>query len=218
MSFGEDIVLLALINRAGWILNKDIANGCKKYIDIGCYHPINHSNTYMFYKQFGWDGILIDPNDSFREAIHQERPRDVFVNAAITDSNGERPFFFFSEGASSNTMDEKFAEWISTSQNVNASCRNIRTYTLDSIIELYNITELFLINIDAEGSDKTIIKSYSWRVRPVFVIIEDWDHETKRSDPEIEKILSDNGYEKMANLYLSSIYLDRNTDIFKALS
>jgi FkbM family methyltransferase len=216
-SFGEDVVLLGILQRAGWLLDRDLLSDKKFYIDIGCYHPINHSNTYLFYK-LGWNGILIDPNNSFASEISKERPRDLFINAAITDREDEQTFYFFSEGASSNTMDKKFAEWISTTQNVNARSIQVKSYKLDHIVESCNVQNIFLLNIDVEGLDKTIIQSYSWKVRPTFIVIEDWDRDTKRSDPEIEKFLSDKEYEKLCNLYLSSIYIDKRTEIYKVLS
>ena len=48
------------------------------YLDIGCYHPINGSNTYLLYKK-GWNGINIDSdfesiklsNDISSSALHE---------------------------------------------------------------------------------------------------------------------------------------------------
>ena len=48
--FGEDKILNELIS-------KDFINGF--YVDVGCFHPKKHSNTYMLFKR-GWYGVNID--------------------------------------------------------------------------------------------------------------------------------------------------------------
>ena len=48
--FGEDKVLQE-------ILKININKGF--YVDVGCYHPIKHSNTYLLYKKAGKESILI---------------------------------------------------------------------------------------------------------------------------------------------------------------
>ena len=49
-------------------------------------------------------------------------------------------------------------------------------------------------------------------------MIEDWNKDTKRGDKNIEEILNSKGYEKICSLYLTSIYIDVNNEIYRALS
>ena len=51
--FGEEKFILGFFNKA--------YKG--KFVDIGCFHPTRHNNTYKMYKS-GWRGINIDPNSS----------------------------------------------------------------------------------------------------------------------------------------------------------
>jgi hypothetical protein len=53
------------------------------YVDVGSFHPIKWSNTYRFYLA-GWHGICVDPNPAFTELWKKTRPRDTFLNLAIT--------------------------------------------------------------------------------------------------------------------------------------
>ena len=39
-----------------------------KFLDIGCYHPTRHNNTYELYKK-GWSGINIDLNPFTIESV-----------------------------------------------------------------------------------------------------------------------------------------------------
>ena len=57
--FGEDVVLREL-------MGKRHPKG--SYLDIGCYHPRKHSNTYFLYK-LGWSGMLVDIEGKDYDAI-----------------------------------------------------------------------------------------------------------------------------------------------------
>ena len=48
--FGEDRIIKELIK-------PNYKNGF--YIDVGCYHPKKHSNTYLLFKKKKWSGINI---------------------------------------------------------------------------------------------------------------------------------------------------------------
>ena len=44
-----------------FILNQFPEGYVEKYLDVGCFHPTRHSNTFKMHKQ-GWKGINIDLN------------------------------------------------------------------------------------------------------------------------------------------------------------
>ena len=54
------------------------------YVDVGALHPVRFSNTYFFYRQ-GWRGINIGAMPGSMKAFQHQRPRDINVEAAISD-------------------------------------------------------------------------------------------------------------------------------------
>ena len=68
--FGEDLIV------------KDFFKKKKKgfYVDVGCYHPLEGSNTYLLYKR-GWNGINLDINTLSIELFNVARKEDLNVNA-----------------------------------------------------------------------------------------------------------------------------------------
>jgi len=71
---GEDVVLFRALG--------GVDEG--RYIDVGANDPFLHSITYAFYQR-RWSGITIDPVHAYAVRHRAERPRDVMVEAAITD-------------------------------------------------------------------------------------------------------------------------------------
>jgi hypothetical protein len=49
------------------------------FLDIGCYHYQDISNTYYLEKELNWKGIAIDLDGSFEQGWIENRPNSVFV-------------------------------------------------------------------------------------------------------------------------------------------
>jgi hypothetical protein len=85
---GEDIALGNLFNNSN----------SGTYIDIGCHHPFRNSNTYLLYKM-GWKGICIDPAQNIAKFFAIWRPRDTFINVAISNKSENSSLYVFNDPA-----------------------------------------------------------------------------------------------------------------------
>ena len=71
---GEDAIVINYLN-----------NETGRYLDVGASHPIIGSNTYFLYVR-GWDGVAIEPIESYRKIWHVIRKRDKFVSAVVAEN------------------------------------------------------------------------------------------------------------------------------------
>ena len=96
--FGEDLKI------------KDFFKRKKKgiYVDIGCYHPLDGSNTYLLYKK-GWSGINVDVNKTSIELFNIARKKDINLNIAISNSSKKVKVFFRKKINMLNTIVKKNA-------------------------------------------------------------------------------------------------------------
>jgi hypothetical protein len=108
--FGEDEYILDLFEK----------NFKGKFLDIGCYHPTKHNNTYLMYKN-GWSGINIDLNPLAIELFDFMRPRDININIGISDSEDERKLYFINEFNTQNTLDENQLNFLKNHHNIKAN-------------------------------------------------------------------------------------------------
>ncbi|MEO1511964.1 MAG: hypothetical protein AAFU70_07830, partial [Planctomycetota bacterium] len=74
---GEDLIIARLLG--------DREPGA--FADIGAHHPIRYSNTFALYCR-GWRGVNADATPGSAEAFRRLRPRDVTVEAAVSDRGG----------------------------------------------------------------------------------------------------------------------------------
>src|SRR5271163_3018688 len=77
--FGEDLIVSNIVGL-------ERTDGF--YVDVGCFHPVRYSNSYVFYRR-GWRGLCIDPSPICSRFWKLERPRDIVVNEAVGRIRGE---------------------------------------------------------------------------------------------------------------------------------
>lgn len=208
-SYGEDSLFNGILKRLSWIMQKNLFDQ-NTYIDIGSFHPVKDSNTYFLYKH-GWSGTLVDPNSYFNILVHELRPHDILYNCAVDTESGTKEFYMFGDMDSSNTLSSDFAERKKNSQHTGVSwTAQVPTKTINEIIKIhldYFQRTPFFMNIDIEGKDLEVIKTYSHDVRIPFIMIED-DTMNFFNQSEIRTVMHKNGYEPIASTFLTTLYVD----------
>lgn len=174
----EDLILERLLPGKG------------RYLEIGGYHPVVSSNTWLLYRQ-GWYGWIVEPNPSMAQLWAQRRPRDRLVQAAIGRESGEVWYDEFRPNDSANCIrplnEERSKEaWRST---------RIPMASFQALCEMENIPlpDIRLLAVDAEGQDAAILASVDWRqFRPEVVLAEGLGF---NGQMKIRTILEKAGYE-----------------------
>ena len=78
------------------------------YLDIGCYHPINGSNTYLLYKK-GWNGINIDLDGGSIDMFNNFRRGDFNKQVAVSDYKGKITLYRYHNRSSVQTVNQQNA-------------------------------------------------------------------------------------------------------------
>ena len=63
------------------------------FVDVGAYHPLELSNTYLLYKR-GWNGINIDINSLSIDYFNYVRPDDININIAVADKKSIKTIYY----------------------------------------------------------------------------------------------------------------------------
>ena len=160
---GEDLVLERIIqNILGWDLNEK-----RIYVDVGAYHPINNSVTYLLYKR-KWTGIAFDPSEISKNLFNKYRPRDIFINAAVGEEDNAVVDFFFPKKNDFVMENTKIPK-----ENKEYIKQKVNQINLNNELNRKNINNFDLINIDVEGSEFEILNSLDLKkFKPRIIIIE----------------------------------------------
>ena len=191
--FGEDAVLRELLGKR-----------CPKssYLDIGCYHPRKHSNTYFLYK-LGWSGMLVDIEKAKLIACKIIRPRDKTLLCAVSNSEGIVPFF----------APKKYSVLTSLIK-LNDKFKQIGTIEQKTISEIININLNgncpTVLSIDIEGKDYDAINGINFKKHsPKYILIECWN------DFDIDEILQGKIHRKLTENEYNLVSWTINTLIYR---
>ena len=187
--FGEDI----FINR----IFKDIKIG--RYVDVGCYHPFKGSLTARLYKK-GWNGINIDLSKSSIDLFNIARKKDINLNLAISDFDGETNYYENSPINQQNSLIKDNDDQI----KIKIQCKR-----LSSILLKNNFYNFEYLNIDVEGSEEKVVRGLDLvKFRPILITIENNNlHIKEYMEREIYNILIENNYIFIAKIGVTNFFL-----------
>lgn len=162
---GEDIVLWRALGHLtpGW------------YVDVGAHHPVHASVTKLFSLR-GWRGINIEPLPHLAELLRADRPDDVTLCVAVSDTTGELEMFVADDDPQRTTLDVDLAEqyrrlgWRITR-------RTTPVVTLDDVLTRHPLPRIDFLKIDAEGFEDAVIGGLDLEAhRPSVIVAEEGRH------------------------------------------
>lgn len=179
----EDVLL--------WRALKHVEKGF--YIDVGAQDPINDSVTKAFYER-GWHGINIEPVERWYQRLTLDRPHDVNLRVAVSNSPGTVKLFEVEESGLS-TADENLARRHAASGFVLRE-QIVDCMTLDMICADHGVETVHFLKIDCEGAEKATLEGISLTdVRPWIVLLEATEpNSTVPTWQAWEYLLTERGY------------------------
>jgi FkbM family methyltransferase len=178
------------------------------YVDVGAYDPVHCSMTKHFYDR-GWRGINVEPSPASFARVSGARPRDVNVNAGVSDAPGELAFFDFPpEHAGLSTFSREIA-MRHRADGYTFTERKIPVRTLASICEEHVRGPIDFMSIDVEGYEDHVLGGADFeRFRPRVLVIEATEPKTTvASQGKWEHLLTAARYEFAAFDGLNRYYV-----------
>ncbi len=177
------------------------------FVDVGAYHPYQHSNTYYLYRA-GWRGINIDARPNSMEVFRKLRPEDINLEMAISEREGTSTYYDFGESAAViNTMSSDYIDKLGNE----AAIKNtylLKTASLASVLEKYVPagTQIDFLSIDIEGLEYPALSSNDWsKFRPKLIACEIYGYSLEEiSADSVSRLLSSNGYQIHARVILET--------------
>ena len=184
------------------VFNKKTEKGF--YVDIGAHHPIQRNNTHLLFKK-GWEGINIDVNKFSIDLFNFLRPRDLNLQIAVSDKEGEISFFYQKKFSQLNTTDKEIAK---ENFQGNFQEKKVKCQTIQNILDnsKYKNKKIDFLNIDIEGAEMKVLNTLNFEIYdPSLICIEILGYREMQSEQrekeiknnEIFKFLVNHGYKKV---------------------
>jgi FkbM family methyltransferase len=133
------------------------------FIQIGANDGVSVDPIHNLVKKNNWSGILFEPGkDAFESLVknYDGYTNLTFVNAAVSNYDGKGELFCGTTTPHF-TLNELKAKHMF---DVEPTAIEVEIISPKTIVEKYNIKNIDLLQIDAEGHDFTIIKSFPFDV------------------------------------------------------
>lgn len=158
------------------------------FLEMGGLDGIRHSNTYYLEKDFGWDGICVEPSYYFSDLVKNRKCK--CVEAAVYNESGVEVEFVEYEGLSGIKDEIDHHKKVLESPS-----KMVTTVTLQELLdscESPNYIDYF--SLDTEGSELKILQSVDFSKYSFgFISVEHNQSEPRRS--QIKELLTSNGYQ-----------------------
>ncbi|AVH69732.1 FkbM family methyltransferase [Nostoc sp. 'Lobaria pulmonaria (5183) cyanobiont'] len=190
------------------------------YIDVGALHPTVDSVTKAFY-DIGWSGINIEPIKECHNLFEQERSRDINLNIAVSNSQGNLQFFQVIGQPGNSTLNKEIADKIAQEKGLKLSRYTVSVKTLAEVCNEYVDQKIDFLKIDVEGLEEQVILGGNWEIfRPTILVIETTLSGTNiRCENNIPVFLMAKGYQKVFFDGINDYYISEESgDLAKYFS
>jgi FkbM family methyltransferase len=202
----EDVIL--------WRALGHIKNGF--YFDIGAWSPSTDSVTKTFYDN-GWRGINVEPEKEMYQKLISERPRDINLKLAVSDSESISKMFFNTKDSALSTLNEYVSSNNKNLFGLDSYEEWVPTLTLRQVWDNHVTPgqEVHFLKIDVEGFEDRVIAGNDWKSHRPWVLVVESNVPMSRtpSHHQWEHVLLSNDYEfvyadGMNRFYLAKERLD----------
>jgi len=190
--FAEDAIICGLAGR----YHRPVHH----YVDVGVNHPVRGNATYAFYLM-GADGVLIEPNPRYADAIQRYRPHDVYIQAGIaSDAEDGKTAVFYNipERDSRSTFASNLAGKLA---DAGFACekQEVPLRSLNAICAEYGKLVDY-ISIDVETQEYAVLKDFDFaRFGVTFFNIE-------KGDVRVKMLLLQHHYELVSETVSNWIF------------
>jgi FkbM family methyltransferase len=167
------------------------------FVEFGAFDGITLSNTYMLERQFGWTGILSEPNRTFAPQVLANRSSCAVDSRCIWSATGEMiPFTETTEQGEFSTVTQ-FRQSDSHDRTKAPIEYQVETVSLGDLLIQHNApVEIDYLSIDTEGSELTILRTLDfrrWRFN-VITVEHNWVQSARDG---IHTLLTSQGYTRV---------------------
>lgn len=185
------------IQQDRWVLG-ELSNKSNGYfVEVGAFDGKSLSNTYLLEKEFGWTGILAEPNPAQHQAIRSVRSASVDTRP-VDGISGRSVLMRFMEGEPelSSMATNAYSDQHAENRKHEAVEIDQTTVSLNDLLEEHGApTDIDYISIDTEGNELDILSTFDfgkYNVRLFSV-----EHNYTSADGKIEEFLVGKGYERV---------------------
>lgn len=186
----------AQLQQDRWVLHElgEKRNGF--FVEVGAFDGKHLSNTYMLEKEYGWTGLLAEPNPLMAAAIRANRSAPLCERPLGQTSGQEVTMLFVDKNPQISAMEQHAFKDLHAELRKRHTRMKQKTISLNDLLESHGSPrQIDFISIDTEGSEPEILAGFDFGRYDVrlFAI----EHNYTPAQNVIDDLMKSKGYERV---------------------
>lgn len=174
------------------------------FVEFGATDGVTINNTLLLEREYGWTGILAEPNHVWHKALQENRGQAVCLDKrCVYGVSGEVLQFLHTDNAEYGAVVDERVRGAAKKVGMKGNIIKVQTVSLNDLLTEHQAPErVDFISMDTEGSEYEILKSFDfkkWDVR-LFAI----ELGTDEKDQAISRLMEANGYRRRFEKFSSA--------------
>jgi FkbM family methyltransferase len=192
--FVRDLVNIRDQDIALWVLHETRQKTGGFFVEFGAADGIIASNTALLERDFGWRGILAEPNPDWHAALLQNRHAAIDLRCVFTTS-GARVSFAATRHPGLATIVDYIARDSHARSRAEHRLVEVETVSLNDLLDAHDAPrDIDFISIDTEGSEYEILDAFDFDRRNVLLF--SVEHNQTDREQKIDELMHRNGYQR----------------------
>lgn len=176
-----------------WVLFELSERKAGFFVEFGATNGVTMSNTHLLEKQYGWTGIVAEPNPAFHARLGRERSCQI-SHDAVHATTGEAIFLCTEKPAFSRLAgiqpDDVFER---EGRRVVRKEHKVGTVSLDDLLDRYDAPDrIDYVSIDTEGAELDILSTFEFKRRRIDLFTIEHNFVPERAG--VQALMAANGY------------------------
>jgi FkbM family methyltransferase len=178
-----------------WVLYETNTQFDGYFVEFGAVDGLVHSNTLVLEREFGWTGILAEPNQEMATSLRANRTAQIDMRC-VWSTSGANVRLLVTDDPEFATVDDRVTEDMHLSIRQESSRRlSVETVSLDDLLDCHGApTVIDYLSVDTEGTELELLTGFDWSRRDIrFVSVE---HNHRADEEALDRLMLSNNYER----------------------
>lgn len=180
-----------------WVLSETNGKRGGFFVEIGAFDGVFLSNTYLLESQYGWSGILAEPNPLLSDKIRANRSSFLCTSPVDATSGKSVTMRFVDDAPEYSSMaDRAFSDINASTRRQPSTEIKQTTVSLNDLLHQHRAPQFIdFISIDTEGNEVEILSTFDFQKYNVgFMCVE---HNFTEANEKLDNMMNDHGYERV---------------------
>jgi FkbM family methyltransferase len=178
-----------------WVLYETAMQSGGYFVEFGAVDGIAHSNTLILEREFGWSGLLAEPNQDLANSLHANRTAKVDMRC-VWSASGEILDLLVTADPELATIDGRASEDAHSAIRRKSRRRiPVETVTLGHLLDLHQAPHVIdYLSVDTEGTELELLRGFDWSQRAIRLVSVEHNH--RADEASLDRLMFSNGYER----------------------